>query len=296
VDTMERTILFAVDDDEALPEAMPVVAVYARRWRASVRVLHVAVKDAPNGSARRLVMEVVDRLRGEGIEAEGEVRPLPAGKEAGEVVAEAAAHADLVVTGSHGRSELGVLFHGSVGESAAHRLEAPMLVLRAPFAVPAAVEPLTVLVAVDGSPASDEAAAEAAAVASGFGAGVLVLHVIPLVTVAGVGPVESEQEAQAILRRGMATVEERGVRASGEIAVDRSVAGAIAAAAQRLAADLVVLGSRRPSPLQGLVLGSVAHEVIHQLRRPVLLARPVRAQNQVRPAVAARPSLRIGGS
>ena len=71
MDTMERTILFAVDDDEALPEAMSVVAVYARRWRASVRVLHVAVTDAQNGSARRLVMEVVDRLRGEGIAGDG---------------------------------------------------------------------------------------------------------------------------------------------------------------------------------------------------------------------------------
>jgi nucleotide-binding universal stress UspA family protein len=55
------------------------------------------------------------------------------------------------------------------------------------------------------------------------------------------------------------------------------VAGAIVAAAGRLDADLVVLGSRRPSHLGGLVLGSVAHEVIHQLRRPVLLARLVRA-------------------
>jgi len=45
------------------------------------------------------------------------------------------------------------------------------------------------------------------------------------------------------------------------------------AAADRHDADLVVLGSRRPSPLGELVLGSVAHEAIHGLHRAVLLAR-----------------------
>jgi nucleotide-binding universal stress UspA family protein len=271
--TMERTILFAVDDDETLPGAVPVVAAYARRWDAGVRVLHVARSDSPNGASRRLVQAVVDRLRDEGIAAEGEIRLLRRGEDVGEVVAGAAAHADLVVVGSHGRTEVGALLLGSVGQSAASHTETPMLVVRA-AAVPS--EPRTVLVAVDGSAASDEAAAEAAAIASGFGATVHVLHVLPLPRVAGAGLVESEDEAQTILHRGMAAVEERGVRATGDVEADPSVAGAIVAAAHRLDVDLVVLGSRRPSHLGGLVLGSVGHEVIHQLRRPVLLARHVR--------------------
>jgi nucleotide-binding universal stress UspA family protein len=273
---MERTILFAVDDDEVLSGALPVVAAYARRWRAGVRVLHVARPDAPAGAGRRLVMAVVERLRAEGIAAEGEIRPLRRGEDVGEVVAGAAAHADLVVAGSHGRSEMGALLLGSVDQSAARRLDAPMLVLRAAPAQSTAVEPRTVLVAVDGSPTSDEAAAEAAAIATGFGASVVVVHVLPLVTVASTGPVESEEEAQAILRRGLAVVEERGLRATGDLVADSSVTGAIVAAADRHDAGLVVLGSRRPSHLGGLVLGSVGHDVIHQIRRPVLLARHVR--------------------
>jgi nucleotide-binding universal stress UspA family protein len=274
---MERTILFAVDDDDALPGALPVVAAYARMWDAAVRVLHVARPDAPNGDGTRLVTAVVDRLRAEGIAAAGEIRPLPRGADVAAVVAEIAAHVDLVVVGSRGRSEVGALLLGSVDLSAASRLDAPMLVLHAPFAPPAPVAPRTVLVAVDGSPTSDEAAAEAAAIASAFGAEVRVVHVLPLVTVASAGMVESNEESQAILRRGVAAVEERGVRATGELMPDPSVAGAIVAAAGRHDADLVVLGSRRPSHLGGLVLGSVAHEVIHRLRRPVLLARRVRA-------------------
>jgi nucleotide-binding universal stress UspA family protein len=277
---MERTILFAVDEDEALPAALPVVAAYARRWDAGVRVLHVARPDAPNGAPRRLVTEVVDRLREGGIDAEGEIRPLHQGEDVGAAVAESAAHADLVVVGSRGRSEVGALFLGSVDQSAASRLEAPMLVLHAPFAPPAPAEPRTVLVAVDGSPMSDEAAGEAGRVASAFGARVVVLHVLPLPTMpaagAGASAVETEEEAQAILRRGVAKVEEGGATASADLVTDPSVAAAIVAAAERHEASLVVLGSRRPSHLDGLVLGSVGHEVIHRLRRPVLLGRRAR--------------------
>jgi nucleotide-binding universal stress UspA family protein len=71
-------------------------------------------------------------------------------------------------------------------------------------------------------------------------------------------------------------VEERGLRGTGDLVADSSVAGAIVAAADRHDTGLVVLGSRRPSHLGGLVLGSVGHDVIHQIRRPVLLARHVR--------------------
>jgi hypothetical protein len=38
---MYRTILFAVEDDEALPAAIGAVAAYAGFWHAKVRVLHV---------------------------------------------------------------------------------------------------------------------------------------------------------------------------------------------------------------------------------------------------------------
>ncbi len=48
------------------------------------------------------------------------------------------------------------------------------------------------------------------------------------------------------------------------------VVQAIAETSEREGADLVVLGSRRPSDLNGLLLGSVAHGLIHRLGKPVL--------------------------
>ena len=274
---MFSRILFAVEDDEALADAIPVVAAYARRWSAEVRVTHVHRIDprAVNGASRRLVASVVDRLRSAGIRAEGEVRLVDHGDRIGPAIAGAAVRegADLVAIGSRGRSDLGALFLGSVSHDASCGLPLPVLVIRASST--AAAEPGKVLVGVDGSAASDEAVTEAADIAASFGATVAVVHVNQLMTAEGVAIVEPEDDARDILRRAVAALEARGVRATAEAPLDRSAANGIVAAAERIGADLVVLGSRRPSHLGGLVMGSVAHEAIHRLRCPVLLAHRV---------------------
>jgi len=281
---MYRRILFAVDDDEALPAAIPVVAAYTRRWRGEVHVLHVHRIDqaGPSGASRRLVDAVVDRLLAEGIDADGEIRLVHRQAEVAAAVARIATddRVDLVVVGSHGRSDLAAAFLGSVSRRVAADLDAPLLVVRASGG--ASVEPARVLVAVDGSPASDQAVAEAAAVASAFGAEVLVLHVQLLITGDGAVIVEPETEAQAIVDRAVADLTAREIRTTGRTLVHRDVAAAIVETAGLFGADLVVLGSRRPSGIGGLLLGSVGHEVVHRLRRPVLLGRRVRAGEPVR--------------
>jgi nucleotide-binding universal stress UspA family protein len=280
---MYSKILFAVDDDEALPAAVPVVAAYAGRWGAEVRVLHVHPIEpgTPSAPSRRLVRTVVERLQSEGVSASGEVRLVEHGEKVAPVIASDAtqAEADLVVIGSRGRSDLGALLLGSVSHAVAGGLGTPVLLVRASSFTSA--PPRTVLVAVDGSDGSDEAVVEAAEVASEFGARVLVLHVRKLTAVEGVTAIEPEEEARGIVHRAVEAAEARGVQASGEILVDPSVVSGLVSAAEQHAADLVVLGSRRPSHLGGLVLGSVAHELVHRLPCPVLLARRVRAAEPV---------------
>lgn len=274
---MYSKILFAVEDDEALSGAVPVVAAYARAWGADVRVVHVHRIDTPgpNGASRELVRSVVERLRSQGVTAEGEIRLSDRGERIGPAIASSAmaADADLVAIGSRGRSDLGALFLGSVSHDAAARLEAPVLVVRADTTAPPV--PSTIVVGVDGSPASDEAVIEAADVARSFGAAVVVVHTSQITTAAGVAIVEREEEARAVVRRAVDAVEARGVRATADLPVDHSAANGLVAAAERHRADLVVLGSRRPSHLGGLLLGSVAHEATHRLRCPVLLAHRV---------------------
>src|SRR5215472_4150297 len=244
---MYSRILFAVDDDETLSGAVPVVSALARKWGAEVRVLHVHRIDpgAPDAASRRLVTSVADRLRSDGVSAEGEIRLVHRGEKVGPAIARTAtgAGADLVVVGSHGRSDLGAMFLGSVSHDAAAGLEAPVLVLRPSPAAPA--ESRTVLVGVDGSAASDEAVAEAADVAASFGATVVAVHVFQVMTAGGVAIVEPEEEARAMVRRAVAAVRARGVDATAEVVLDRSAPSGIVAAAERHGADLVVLGSRR---------------------------------------------------
>ena len=280
VNELIRSILFAVDDDDALPGAVPVVAEYARRWGAAVRVVHVHqyVPDACNGADRRLVKSVTDRLQAAGIFVEGEVRLLARHEKVGAVLARTATQAavDLVAVGSHGRSDLGALLHGSVDHDVAAAVDVPVLVLRC--ASLTAAEPRTILVAVDGSPASDQAVTDAGDVAQAFGAEVVVLHARLVITAQSGAIVGDSGEAERVVRAATAALEARGIRATAETVTTHSVAGTVVAAAERVGADLVVLGSRRPSDLEGLLLGSTAHEVIHRLRCPVLLARRAQAR------------------
>lgn len=275
---MYRTILFAVEDDEALPAAIGAVAAYAGFWRAQVRVLHVHRIDptSPNGAGRGLVEAVVERLRAEGVDVEGETRSVKTDDEIPEVVSAVATRIqpDLLVVGSRGRSGVAGLVLGSVSHRIAAGIDVPMLVIRASHT--ALHAPRKVLVAVDGSPASDEAVAETAAVAARAGAEVLALHVQHIVAVQGVAIVEPETEAHAIVDRAVEELGAHGVRARGETMVDHSVAAAIVAAAEAVGADLVVIGSRRPTGIGGILLGSVGQEVVSRMRRPVLLARRVR--------------------
>src|SRR5262249_62128653 len=76
VNTMYSRILFAVDDDEALPAAERVVGAWAQRWDADVRVLHVHRMDpgVPDAAGRRLGSSVGERLPAAGAGAAGGVR------------------------------------------------------------------------------------------------------------------------------------------------------------------------------------------------------------------------------
>lgn len=275
---MYSKILFAVDEDESLEAAIRVLAAYARRLGSAVHVVHVQRIDpgVPDTVGRRLVPAVVERLHDAGVEAAGgEVRLIHRGEDVGAVIAKVATEtgASMVAVGSHGRSDLGAVLMGSVSRRAAKGLDIPVLVLRAPVTL--AGTPRRILVAVDGSGAAEQAVEEAGSLALRFGAAVVALHVRPMVAAEGAAFVEPETDADAILRRAIAELAARGVEVRGEVVLRQGAAAGIADAAERFDVDLVVLGSRRPSALGGLVTGSVAHDVVHRLRRPVLLARRV---------------------
>lgn len=286
---MYQRVLFAAADDAATDAAVPVVGAYAQGLEADVHVLHVHGHDRDRSKerVRAMLKRVVERLEEQGVHASGEARLYKGAGDVPSIIKRAAIDtgADLVAIGSRGHSDLGGLFLGSVSHRVARGLNLPVLVIRTTPGLYA--PPRKVLVATDGSAASELAVVEAGELARSTGAALKVLHVSEIVSTMAMAFLESEAEARAIVDRALALLPEPGVHVEGQASISQTgaVAG-IAEVAGRDGADLVVIASRRPSELSGLLLGSVAHDLIHRLSTPVLLVsrpqdRQLATQSQV---------------
>lgn len=280
---MFNTILLAIDREGLAEGTIPIVAALAKRSRVPVVVLHV--RDGFGSREREEASDLVDtavgQLRRLGVEAVGKVRHIAGGRPA-RAIAEAVDElgADLVAVGSHGRGDLAALLLGSVGHEVAAGVTTPVLVVRPPITSgsrqTAAISRILVAASVN---EPESTARLAGRIAAETGAQILVLHVKETVALAEGAPyVEPDEEAQKAVEAVESPLRSTGAPFDTEIASSvGSVAHVIVEAADRWGADLIVLGSRRPSGLSGVLLGSVGHQVIHLTRRPVLLAHPAQA-------------------
>jgi nucleotide-binding universal stress UspA family protein len=151
-----------------------------------------------------------------------------------------------------------------------------------------------ILCATDGSEHGDRAVRQAARLALAGDGELHLAHVIERIPGGGrlaghnVFLTESEIDSR-IVRQAEELAEQAGVTA--EVHVVRGAgnpAKQLAELAERIDADLIVLGSRGHSPLAGIVLGSVTHQLVHAAGRPVLALPPTRvAQRQAATAPAA---------
>ncbi|MBX7115786.1 MAG: universal stress protein [Myxococcaceae bacterium] len=197
--------------------------------------------------------------------------------------------ADLIVVGSHARSNVQRLWEGSVSRTVLHYAKVavalvPPLAQSEPRAAPSA---RAVVAATDFSPAGDAAVA-AAYSQVGPGGVVHLLHVVSH------SAQRSEWEPHDIF---MASAEMTAVRRAAEeklrarvptqalldekrtelcVLESRDPAQAIAQAAERIGAEVICVGTRGRSGLAKTLLGSVAQGVIAQTERPVLLVRAPR--------------------
>ncbi|HSR22060.1 MAG TPA: universal stress protein [Candidatus Eisenbacteria bacterium] len=274
-DSPFRRLLFAVDGSETSRLALPLVAAYASAWGADLHLLHVhpaAAGPASDDVAGALLSDMVRALERVGIAASGQVHIVDR-EPVGPVIARLSRHleADLVVVGSHGRTGLEALLPAGVSHVVAADLATPVLVARAaPGQRP---RPGRVLVAIDASPAAELALADAVRVARPTDAAVRVVHVQEPAGARSPLQLEAERDARLVAERGVEAVRRFVLDADAEVVLaGGSIAEAIARAASRFDADLVVVASRRPSDLQAFFVGSVTHDLIHVLGLPVLLA------------------------
>jgi len=137
----------------------------------------------------------------------------------------------------------------------------------------------TILLAVDGSEHSEKAAELAAQLAIAGNDEIVVTHVTELLpsryqVQPGLDD-EFDKDAIELAKGYTADMEADGLKARVELRHSQygHIARIITNLADELDAGLIVMGSRGRSDLSALLLGSVAHKVLHLSRRPVLIAR-----------------------
>jgi nucleotide-binding universal stress UspA family protein len=154
-----------------------------------------------------------------------------------------------------------------------------------------------ILCATDGSEHGDRALRQAARMARADDGDLHVAHVIERIPGGGrlrghdVHLTEYEIDSR-IVRQSEELARQTGVKAEVHLIAGSGQAGKqLAKLADRIDADLIVLGSRGHAPLAGVVLGSVTQQLLHATGRPVLALPPGRmAQRRGIPRRAARSS------
>lgn len=262
-----RKVLLATDRTAASRAALIAVAGLAVGGGTEVVVLHVDERGQPV-EAMRLAAGVADGLIALAVNARPMVRRAQAGSVAAEIAAAVRQQgSDLVVLGSRGRSDLGGLLLGSVGQGVLQRVTCPVLLVRAGRR--ASGRRRRVLLAVAGDEDLDELLRTTAALAE-HDARVLVLHLLA----PGEGDLELAM-SERVVERMVADLRRCGVRARGRVRASvRGTADEIARSAAGYGADLIVMGSRRLPALTALLHGSVSHGVLRSTDVPVLIGAP----------------------
>jgi nucleotide-binding universal stress UspA family protein len=132
----------------------------------------------------------------------------------------------------------------------------------------------TIVWATDGSAGADRALPYAKELVAREGANLVVVHVKELmVGRAGGYPVfADDEEAEARIRAQVEKLREEGLDVTLEVptAAGSQPAHLIAEVAEEVGADAILIGRRGHGPLAGLLLGSIAHRLLHIAPCPVI--------------------------
>jgi len=133
-----------------------------------------------------------------------------------------------------------------------------------------------IVLAVDGSEPAQRAVPVAADIASKYGSEVIAVHVVEQQLGRG-GPIAYDTTGEAARDADDAARSLKDVGVSARAEARAALAGRAAQEIMDVAASedagLIVMGSRGVSDWQGLLIGSVAHKVLHLSSVPVLIIR-----------------------
>jgi nucleotide-binding universal stress UspA family protein len=133
----------------------------------------------------------------------------------------------------------------------------------------------TILLAVDSSPQAERAGDLATKLATTCGDEVVVVHVVELIAAPGGWTVDLDGDREGIHAAERVVKEVEAAGANARLILRQALAGQVARVvvqeAQEHGAGLIVMGSRGRTDLTSILLGSVAHRVLHLSDRPVLI-------------------------
>lgn len=271
---MIRSILHPTDFSPVAVRALRFAAALAGRHGATLRVLHavvfhdyeahVVVNHELSARMNQLLSDLPDAPH---VPAETLLR---GGRSVAEVVLqEARTRGDsLIVMGTHGRGSLGQLFLGSVADKVMRYASVP--VITAGRGEPVAGPLRNVLLGLDYSPASLEAAKWALHLARADGATLHLLHVVEELPPPGSAwELRAREHAEGAMNESLRTHDTTGVELRRHVLAG-SVWRCVLQVAESERADLVLLGTQGRSGLARSVLGGTTEKVIRESRAPVL--------------------------
>ncbi len=193
---------------------------------------------------------------------------------------------DLVVMTTHGRGPMSRFWLGSVADHLMRVLHIPILLVRP--SAEAAPPPIVkrILLALDGSPFSEQAITATTMLGRPFNAEYALLMVVeppvPIADPSGLMIVptsaNTEKELHAAATKYLDDLAQRlrkeGLTVTTHPIDGPATAGAIIAQADALKADLIALASHGAGGFERLVVGSVADKVIRGSTHPTFVVRP----------------------
>jgi nucleotide-binding universal stress UspA family protein len=283
-------ILCPIDFSEYSDHALEYAVRMGARLRASVHVLHVVpppTTSALSETSRRLALknlsEAVDRRRQPNVTIEQEL--IESAAPAARIIQRAEAlGAELIVTGSHGRTGVSRVLLGSVVESLLHQSRIPVLVIPSHLAAERMAHPAEftrIICGVDFAAASMAALDYAWAIADRSDARLTLLNVIempPELQHPPAGPdydvdrVRAEAEATQLTKlRAVVPPDVRHHRIVRTAVMEGGASCQLLLAADSGDADLIVLGVHGRNRLDLAIFGSNSKDIVTRARCPVLV-------------------------
>ena len=287
---MTDTILVPTDGSDPAAAAARHARLLATGLDADVRVLSVVPEggfrgqENPRTAAESAAADAAAVVGGSDADAgETTVEATTAVREGdpAETILEYAdaAHADLIVMGTHGRTGVDRVVSGSVTEHVTRLSAVPVFTVRGDE-TPAPTTYGRIVLPTDGSDCAEAAVDRAITLAQAFDAVVDVVSVVDVNTVAAQSELtnarlvidELETQAQAGIDRVTDRLREAGV--AGETAVVQATpATGIADYATESGGDLIVMGTHGRSGIGRFLLGSTTERLIRHAPVPVLSVR-----------------------